>query len=83
MKRHEGVRQPRVLGLAMVLLTAFAIAATASDQGETGYATFAGGCFWCTEADFEKVDGVVEAISGYTGGHTDNPTYHQVSAGGT
>jgi peptide methionine sulfoxide reductase msrA/msrB len=46
-------------------------------------ATFAGGCFWCTEADFEKVDGVVEAISGYTGGHTDNPTYHQVSAGGT
>ena len=46
-------------------------------------ATFAGGCFWCTEADFEKVDGVVVAISGYTGGHIDNPTYHQVSAGGT
>jgi peptide methionine sulfoxide reductase msrA/msrB len=46
-------------------------------------ATFAGGCFWCTEADFQKVDGVVEAISGYTGGHTENPTYRQVSAGGT
>lgn len=46
-------------------------------------ATFAGGCFWCTESDFEKVDGVVEAISGYTGGTVENPTYHQVSAGGT
>ena len=46
-------------------------------------ATFAGGCFWCTEADFEKVDGVTEVISGYTGGHTENPKYEQVSAGGT
>ncbi len=46
-------------------------------------AVFAGGCFWCTESDFEKVDGVIEAISGYTGGHTDNPTYKQVFAGGT
>lgn len=46
-------------------------------------ATFAGGCFWCVEADFEKVDGVVEAISGYTGGHKENPTYREVSFGGT
>jgi peptide methionine sulfoxide reductase msrA/msrB len=46
-------------------------------------ATFAGGCFWCTEADFEKVEGVVEVTSGYTGGHKENPTYDQVSAGGT
>lgn len=46
-------------------------------------ATFAGGCFWCVESDFEKVDGVVEAISGYAGGHVENPTYKQVSAGGT
>jgi peptide methionine sulfoxide reductase msrA/msrB len=46
-------------------------------------ATFAGGCFWCVESDFEKVDGVVEAISGYTGGQMKNPTYKQVSAGGT
>ncbi|MGA6926877.1 MAG: peptide-methionine (S)-S-oxide reductase MsrA [Desulfosarcina sp.] len=49
----------------------------------TGAAVFAGGCFWCTEADFEKIDGVVEAVSGYTGGQMDNPTYKQVSAGGT
>jgi peptide methionine sulfoxide reductase msrA/msrB len=46
-------------------------------------AVFAGGCFWCTESDFEKVDGVVEVVSGYTGGQVDNPTYNQVSAGGT
>ena len=46
-------------------------------------ATFAGGCFWCVEADFEKVDGVVEVISGYTGGHKKTPTYKEVSAGGT
>jgi len=46
-------------------------------------ATFAGGCFWCTESDFEKVDGVVEVISGYTGGHKENPTYEEVSSGVT
>lgn len=46
-------------------------------------ATFAGGCFWCMESDFEKVDGVVEAVSGYAGGHKDHPTYQEVSRGGT
>lgn len=46
-------------------------------------ATFAGGCFWCVESDFEKHDGVVAAISGYAGGKSDYPTYQQVSAGGT
>jgi len=49
----------------------------------TRVAVFAGGCFWCTESDFEKVDGVVDAISGYTGGKEVNPTYKQVSAGRT
>lgn len=46
-------------------------------------AIFAGGCFWCTESDFEKVAGVLDAESGYIGGKTANPTYEQVSAGGT
>ncbi len=46
-------------------------------------ATFAGGCFWCMESDFEKVEGVIEAISGYIGGHVENPTYEQVSTGTT
>lgn len=46
-------------------------------------ATFAGGCFWCMEPPFDKLDGVVSTTSGYTGGQTPNPTYQQVSAGGT
>jgi peptide methionine sulfoxide reductase msrA/msrB len=46
-------------------------------------ATFAGGCFWCTEADFEKLPGVVKVISGYTGGDKENPTYEEVSSGRT
>jgi peptide-methionine (S)-S-oxide reductase len=51
--------------------------------GATARATFAGGCFWCMEEAFEKVDGVVSVTSGYTGGHTKNPTYEETSAGGT
>jgi peptide methionine sulfoxide reductase msrA/msrB len=50
---------------------------------KTASAVFAGGCFWCTESDFEKVEGVTEVISGYTGGLVKNPTYKQVSGGGT
>ncbi|UWR07173.1 peptide-methionine (S)-S-oxide reductase MsrA [Ruegeria sp. B32] len=45
--------------------------------------TVAGGCFWCVEADFESVPGVIEAVSGYTGGTTPNPTYSQVTSGGS
>ncbi|MER3446121.1 MAG: methionine sulfoxide reductase [Candidatus Dadabacteria bacterium] len=46
-------------------------------------ATFAGGCFWCMVLPFEKLEGVVEVIAGYAGGHKKNPTYEEVSAGGT
>ena len=46
-------------------------------------AVFAGGCFWCIESDFEKLPGVIEVESGYTAGKTANPSYPQVSAGGT
>jgi peptide methionine sulfoxide reductase msrA/msrB len=53
------------------------------DDKNLSSATFAGGCFWCTESDFEKVDGVVEVVSGYTGGDEKNPTYEQVSSGAT
>jgi peptide-methionine (S)-S-oxide reductase len=50
---------------------------------ETDTAIFGGGCFWCVEAVFEQLDGVLEVESGYTGGTTKNPTYEQVSAGNT
>ncbi len=46
-------------------------------------AIFAGGCFWCVEADFDKVPGVLSTTSGYIGGRTANPSYEQVSSGGT
>lgn len=56
---------------------------TGASPRDVKTAVFAGGCFWCVEADFEKADGVTEAISGYAGGHTMRPTYEEVSAGQT
>ena len=49
----------------------------------TDTATFANGCFWCTEAIFEELEGVISSTSGYTGGKTENPTYKQVCSGET
>jgi peptide methionine sulfoxide reductase msrA/msrB len=54
-----------------------------SVSGKTEVATLAGGCFWCVEAPFEKVDGVVKVVSGFSGGEKDKPTYKQVSSGMT
>jgi peptide-methionine (S)-S-oxide reductase len=75
----------RRIGLG--LLFSLGLLASAAGQGsepqKTATATFAGGCFWCVEADFDKVDGVISTTSGYTGGHTANPSYEQVSHGGT
>src|SRR5690554_761789 len=55
----------------------------APDNPNLEVATFAGGCFWCMESGFEKIPGVVEVVSGYAGGHTENPTYQQVLSGST
>jgi len=52
-------------------------------QGKLEKAVFAGGCFWCMEAPFDQLSGVVSVTSGYTGGNKKNPTYKEVSAGGT
>ena len=64
-------------GLALAMLLSTVASSVTAEQLET--AIFAGGCFWCVEADFDKVPGVVETVSGYTGGDLDNPTYEQVS----
>ncbi|MDQ7786599.1 MAG: peptide-methionine (S)-S-oxide reductase MsrA [Thermodesulfovibrionales bacterium] len=56
---------------------------TMKDNAQFRIATFAGGCFWCVESDFEKLPGVVKVISGYTGGQKDNPTYEEVASGNT
>jgi len=69
--------------LAAVLPLAAPAQAPAPPPAKSAVATFAGGCFWCVEADFDKVDGVISTTSGYTGGRVANPTYQQVSAGGT
>ena len=65
------------LGLVISVLMAGAA------QAETAKAVVAGGCFWCVESDFERVNGVISAVSGFAGGALENPTYDQVSAGGT
>jgi peptide-methionine (S)-S-oxide reductase len=74
----------RLLFAALVLLAATSTASTVDAQDmKRATAIFAGGCFWCVESDFDAVPGVLETLSGYTGGHTPAPTYKQVSAGGT
>ena len=65
-----------LVGIALVLGSLGAWAQTAT----TAKATFAGGCFWCVEADFDKLDGVISTTSGYTGGRVANPSYEQVAA---
>ena len=74
----------RFLSLVFLLAAAGALA-QAPQPGSPGraVATFAGGCFWCVEADFDKVEGVISTTSGYIGGKVPNATYEQVSAGGT
>lgn len=78
--------------LAFGALTAWALAGAqnnsegsdlAPDDPDLAVATFAGGCFWCVEAGFEKIPGVVEAVSGYAGGEEASPTYEQVASGRT
>ena len=70
------------LVLAAALLAVMATYGVAEEHGQAK-ATFAGGCFWCVEEAFEKVPGVTSAVSGYTDGHVDNPTYKQVTSGRT
>jgi len=70
----------RVFVIAVLLLSGLGRGAWAAEEAT---ATFAGGCFWCMQPPFDRLDGVRSTTVGYTGGHTQNPTYEQVSAGGT
>ncbi len=75
--------------LALLILWPFILGSSVSAQEpvqnapKLEKATLAGGCFWCLESAMEKLEGVIKAISGYTGGHTENPTYEQVCSGTT
>ncbi|MCB2228174.1 MAG: peptide-methionine (S)-S-oxide reductase MsrA [Desulfarculaceae bacterium] len=75
-----------VLLAAAVVLLAVPLAEgkeMSPSSDKTAVATFAGGCFWCMEPPYDKLDGVISTTSGYTGGSLDDPTYEEVSAGGT
>ncbi len=78
---HLDFLKPALL-FALIALATLLRAAPAPAAG-TETLTVAGGCFWCVESDFESVSGVIGAVSGYTGGKTANPTYDQVTKGGT
>ena len=73
--------------MKLILILAISLLVTSLNifaaDSKTEIATCAGGCFWCMEPPFDKLDGVISTTSGYTGGHQANPTYKQVSAGST
>jgi peptide-methionine (S)-S-oxide reductase len=71
------------LGFWLLLQLIGGAAGQGAAPPKTATATFAGGCFWCTEADFDKVEGVISTTSGYIGGQTANPSYEDVVRGGT
>lgn len=87
MKNHSFLSSAIIAPVYCTFLTglaiALAVAIPTTSQAEERTATFAGGCFWCSESDFEKLDGVISVISGYIGGEQKNPTYKQVSSGRT
>jgi peptide-methionine (S)-S-oxide reductase len=70
-------------GLSIWLVLTAGAVGQGTQPPKTATATFAGGCFWCVEADFDKVAGVISTTSGYIGGRTANPTYEDVVRGGT
>jgi peptide methionine sulfoxide reductase msrA/msrB len=88
---HPGTSTLLILTLALAVIGVSTSAANESPAGSgqapkdssLGLATFAGGCFWCVEEGFEKIPGVVEAVSGYSGGEKENPTYQEVASGRT
>jgi peptide-methionine (S)-S-oxide reductase len=85
----RGEHMKRISGFAIAIAAALELglavlaAAQAPVKPAGAKASFAGGCFWCMESEFEKVPGVASVISGYTGGTTKNPTYEEVSSGAT
>ena len=80
MKTLHHIKQ---VSLAILILTAGLLRGHEAHAASPQVLTVAGGCFWCVESDFESVPGVVEAVSGYAGGSTKNPTYKEVTRGGT
>jgi len=85
--QETGMIRSLAIAACSALATAMVAVAAAQAPGpqpaKQAVATFAGGCFWCVEADFDKVAGVISTTSGYIGGHKANPSYEDVVQGGT
>ena len=79
MQRNLDLLKP----MALTVLILLGLGASRADAADSKIAVFAGGCFWCVESDFEQVPGVIGAVSGFAGGEVMNPTYKQVTRGGT
>ncbi len=77
------VKHIRIIGLAFAILLGLFAQSNLAHAAKLETTVLAGGCFWCVESDFESVPGVVDVVSGYTGGTTRNPTYKKINAGGT
>ena len=73
----------KFISIKILLISTFLICSNVGQAQTIKSAYFAGGCFWCMEESFEKVEGVLEVISGYSGGKTKNPTYKEVTYGKT
>lgn len=84
MKRSRKIAENlKLLTLTMAIALGWTLHCQPAKAAEPQILTVAGGCFWCVEADFEAVPGVIEVVSGYTGGTVANPGYKQVTQGGT
>lgn len=81
--RHRHLFQFRAAIIALCLWALGTGSGFADEAPALENVVFAGGCFWCVESDFDRVAGVKETVSGFTGGHVDNPSYKQVTRGGT
>ena len=73
----------RTLATLLTLFTVMSLQAETKPASKIEFATFGGGCFWCMEAVFQRVPGVIRSVSGYTGGKTENPTYEDICGHGT
>jgi len=73
----------RLLALCLSLFTAMTLHADSKPASQHEFATFGGGCFWCMEAVFQRLPGIIHSVSGYSGGKTENPTYEEICNHGT